>query len=41
MISALYPTKDNLPRVSSYPHFSTVLNFLNIEFPVKLKDKEV
>ncbi|XP_074026081.1 uncharacterized protein [Leptinotarsa decemlineata] len=36
--SALYPASQKLNEISSYPHFSTVLNVAGMEFPVKLKD---
>lgn len=38
IVSALYPVQTNSDRLSSYPHFSEILNFTNINFPVKLKD---
>ncbi|XP_018362816.1 PREDICTED: uncharacterized protein LOC108760996, partial [Trachymyrmex cornetzi] len=38
VIAALYPAKRNADRESSYPHYTTVLNFQNIEFPITLKD---
>nr|CAI5863254.1 unnamed protein product [Callosobruchus analis] len=40
IVCALYPApKDkNVSRVSSYPHFSKVLKFGNIKFPITLKD---
>lgn len=38
IISALYPSDVNSNRMGSYPHFSNILNFTNIEFPMKLKD---
>lgn len=34
--AALFPTSTNTSRISSYPHYSTALNFEGIEFPVKL-----
>lgn len=39
VVSCLYPApKDkNISRVSSYPHFSEVLKYDNIEFPISLK----
>jgi len=36
MVAALYPAKKYLERVSQYPHYSTVLNFCGIEFPMTL-----
>ncbi|XP_074034146.1 uncharacterized protein [Leptinotarsa decemlineata] len=36
--SALYPASARVCELSSYPHFSTVLNVAGMEFPVKLKD---
>ncbi|XP_026824426.1 uncharacterized protein LOC113561716 [Ooceraea biroi] len=40
VVAALYPadSKSNVARESSYPHYNTVLNLCNIEFPVTLKD---
>ena len=38
MVAALYPAEKNTDRESSYPHYTTVLNLANIEFPVTLKD---
>lgn len=38
VIAALYPVQKNASRVSSYPHFSTVLNLNNMSFPVSLTD---
>ncbi|KYN29064.1 hypothetical protein ALC57_01510 [Trachymyrmex cornetzi] len=38
VVAALYPAERNADRESSYPHYSTVLNFAGIEFPVTLKD---
>ncbi|XP_018404863.1 PREDICTED: uncharacterized protein LOC108781408 [Cyphomyrmex costatus] len=38
VVAALYPAKRNTERESSYPHYSKVLNFADIEFPVTLKD---
>ncbi|XP_071635068.1 uncharacterized protein [Temnothorax longispinosus] len=34
--AALYPAERNSDRESSYPHYSTVLNLQNIEFPMTL-----
>ena len=36
--SALFPAVTMRAQVSSYPHFSTVLNFTGMNFPVKLRD---
>lgn len=36
VVAALYPAEKNSDRVSSYPHYSTVLNFTGISFPVTL-----
>lgn len=37
--AALFPANNGNPnRVSSYPHYSTVLRFDNIDLPVKIKD---
>ena len=38
MVAALYPAEKYTDRESSYPHYTTVLNLANIEFPVTLKD---
>jgi len=38
VVTALYPTEKYTERESSYPHYTTVLNFTNIEFPMTLKD---
>lgn len=38
IILALYPPKDPLHEMSSYPYFSSVLNLVGINFPVKFKD---
>ncbi|XP_018404604.1 PREDICTED: uncharacterized protein LOC108781186 [Cyphomyrmex costatus] len=38
VVAALYPAENHVYRASSYPHYSTVLNFADIEFPVTLKD---
>ncbi|XP_018359751.1 PREDICTED: uncharacterized protein LOC108758997 [Trachymyrmex cornetzi] len=38
VVAPLYPAERNANRESSYPHYSTVLNFAGIEFPVILKD---
>ncbi|KAB0802687.1 hypothetical protein PPYR_04873 [Photinus pyralis] len=36
--AALYPVHKDGDRISSYPHFDTVLNRGNIQFPIKLSD---
>ncbi|KYM93741.1 hypothetical protein ALC62_15653 [Cyphomyrmex costatus] len=38
VVAALYPADNNVNRTASYPHYSKVLNFADIEFPVTLKD---
>jgi len=38
MIAALYPAKRKLKRKSSYPYYTTVLTFDNVEFPITLKN---
>ncbi|XP_018371747.1 PREDICTED: uncharacterized protein LOC108766747 [Trachymyrmex cornetzi] len=38
VVAALYPAERNADRKSSYPHYTTVLNFAGIEFPMTLKD---
>ncbi|XP_036148538.1 uncharacterized protein LOC118647562 [Monomorium pharaonis] len=38
VIAALYPAERNSERESSYPHYTNVLNFNDIEFPIALKD---
>ncbi|KYM99013.1 hypothetical protein ALC62_10264 [Cyphomyrmex costatus] len=38
VVAALYPAYNHVDRESSYPHYSKVLNFADIEFPVTLKD---
>ncbi|XP_025267148.1 uncharacterized protein LOC112638877 [Camponotus floridanus] len=34
VVAALYPTERNAERESSYPHYATVLNLRDIEFPM-------
>jgi len=34
----VYPAERNADRESSYPHYTTVLNFADIEFSMTLKD---
>ncbi|XP_026673634.1 uncharacterized protein LOC113464969 [Ceratina calcarata] len=36
VVAALYPVARHTERPSSYPHYNTVLNFGNIEFPISL-----
>lgn len=36
--SALYPASVRVNDISSYPHYSTVLNLTGMNFPVKLRD---
>ncbi|KYN14580.1 hypothetical protein ALC57_13214, partial [Trachymyrmex cornetzi] len=36
VIAALHPAPKHVERVSSYPHYSTVLNLAGIEFPMTL-----
>ncbi|XP_029158644.1 uncharacterized protein LOC114930955 [Nylanderia fulva] len=36
VVAALYPAERNTGRESSYPHYTTVLNLQNIEFPVTI-----
>ena len=36
--SALYPAIERISDMSSYPHYSRVLNLTGMNFPVKLKD---
>lgn len=38
LVSAVRPVMEHSDRVSSYPHFSSLLNFEGIEFPVKITD---
>ncbi|CAH1986921.1 unnamed protein product [Acanthoscelides obtectus] len=38
VVSALYPAEKNVARQSSYPHFSRILKYDNIRFPIHLKD---
>lgn len=38
VVSALYPVNKHSDRISSYPHFSEVLRYDNINFPIQLKD---
>ncbi|CAH1106792.1 unnamed protein product [Psylliodes chrysocephalus] len=38
VVCALYPANTNTNRSSSYPHFSRVLKYDNIQFPINLKD---
>jgi len=36
VVAALHPVKNHVDRNSSYPHYSTVLNLKDIEFPMTL-----
>ena len=36
--AALNPAKDHVDRPSSYPHYSSVLKYEGINFPIALKD---
>ncbi|XP_018399813.1 PREDICTED: uncharacterized protein LOC108777427, partial [Cyphomyrmex costatus] len=36
VVAALHPAKQHTERTSSYPHYSSVLNLTNIEFPMTL-----
>jgi len=36
VVAALYPAERDTNRESSYPHYTTVLNVQNIEFPMTL-----
>ncbi|KYN20689.1 hypothetical protein ALC57_06948 [Trachymyrmex cornetzi] len=36
VVAALHPASKHVERVSSYPHYSTVLNLVAIEFPMTL-----
>ncbi|KAJ8915327.1 hypothetical protein NQ315_008211 [Exocentrus adspersus] len=36
--AALFPSQGDPTATSSYPHYDTLLNFTNLEFPIKLKD---
>jgi len=38
MVAALYPAEGHSERMSSYPHYTTVLTFDDIEFPMTLKN---
>ncbi|KAL0850902.1 hypothetical protein ABMA28_006811 [Loxostege sticticalis] len=38
VVAALYPVKNNSARVSSYPHFKSVLNTNDMSFPVTFDD---
>lgn len=41
IMAALFPPKQNADRVSSYPHFSDVLNTTYMTFPVSLTDIKI
>jgi len=36
VVAALHPVERNAERKSSYPHYTTVLNLKDIEFPMTL-----
>jgi len=36
IVAALYPAEKNMERKSSYPYYTTVLHFKDIEFPMAL-----
>jgi hypothetical protein len=36
VVAALHPAENHTERISSYPHYSTVLNLKDIEFPMTL-----
>jgi hypothetical protein len=38
VVAALYQAERHAERTSSYPHYRTVLNLTNIEFPMSLKN---
>jgi len=38
VVAALYPVEQNVNRTISYPHYTTVLNFDDIEFLMTLKN---
>jgi len=38
VVVTVYPAERNADRESSYPHYTTVLNFADIEFSMTLKD---
>ncbi|XP_039312988.1 uncharacterized protein LOC120359475 [Solenopsis invicta] len=38
VVAALHPAENHADRESSYPHYSTVLKFDDIQFPMKVKD---
>lgn len=38
VVAALYPAAQHSDRVSSYPHYSTVLNFTGIPFPLAINN---
>ncbi|KAL6429496.1 hypothetical protein ACFW04_008280 [Cataglyphis niger] len=47
LIAVLYPTERNADRKSSYPHYTTILNLQDIEFPMtmnqikKIREKNI
>ncbi|KAK5640735.1 hypothetical protein RI129_009282 [Pyrocoelia pectoralis] len=38
VVSALYPAQTHSERTSSYPHYSEVLKYDSIQFPIKISD---
>uniref|UniRef100_A0A6P7GBU6 Uncharacterized protein LOC114335715 n=1 Tax=Diabrotica virgifera virgifera TaxID=50390 RepID=A0A6P7GBU6_DIAVI len=38
IVAALHPAKTNVSRTQSYPHFSKILKYKNISFPIDIKD---
>lgn len=36
VVAALYPVQDHADRINQYPHYTTVLNLRNINFPMTL-----
>ncbi|XP_072375301.1 uncharacterized protein [Diabrotica undecimpunctata] len=38
VVAALHPATKSVDRTSSYPHFSKILKFDNISFPIDIKD---
>jgi len=38
VVTALYPAEQHVDRTISYPHYTSVLNLQDIQFPMTLKD---
>jgi len=38
VVAALYPAEQHVDRTISYPHYTSVLNLQDIQFPMTLKD---